>query len=220
MKRNVIIIIAAATLLAASGQYAAAQTGETKKLEVGVHFSSLSLDEGFETRTEPGFGGRLTYNLNDHVALEAEGNFFPRSDTLNAFRNGGRAAEGLFGLKAGRRFNRFGIFAKARPGFISFSQGRTDFSLTGDTTNPFSAVEARVSRLTHFAADVGGVLEIYHTRRIFTRFDAGDTIIRYGRTTINTFSLTPGGTLVQTPFTVPGDTVHNFQFSAGVGFRF
>ena len=197
-----------------------AQSDELQKFEVGAQFSSLSIDKGGETRTEAGFGGRFTYNVTENFALEAEGNFFPRKDRFIAFRNGGRAVEGLFGAKLGKRYKRFGIFAKARPGFISFSQGLAEFNPTGLTTDPFAAFNVRIKRLTHFAADIGGVLEFYPTRRVFTRIDVGDTIIHYGQTTVTTFALTPGGTFLPLPLTIPRDTTHNFQFSAGVGFRF
>lgn len=200
-------------------QGAQAQSDETKKFEVGAHFSSLSIDNGFETRTEPGFGGRFTYNLTDNLALEAEGNFFPRRNRFRAFINGGQSVEGLFGVKIGKRYKRFGLFGKARPGFIRFSQGRTEFDITEPTTDPFS-ITSRIRPLTHFAADIGGVVELYHSRRIFTRFDLGDTIIRYGQTTITTLTGEFGGTFTPLPLTFPGETSHNFQFSAGVGFRF
>jgi hypothetical protein len=208
-------------LLLACGQHdARAQSDELQKFEVGAQFSSLSINKGGETRTEAGFGGRFTYNVTENFALEAEGNFFPRNDRLFAFRTGGRAVEGLFGVKMGKRYKRFGIFAKARPGFISFSRGLTEFTPTGLTNDPFAAFDVRIKRLTHFAADIGGVLEFYPTRRVFTRIDVGDTIIRYGQTTVTTFAGTPGGPFVPFPLTIPGDTTHNFQFSAGVGFRF
>ncbi|HEY1403911.1 MAG TPA: hypothetical protein VGB05_07290, partial [Pyrinomonadaceae bacterium] len=79
-----------------------------------------------------------------------------------------------------------------------------------------SFFNSRLHRETHFTTDVGAVLEFYPTRRIVTRFDAGDTIIRYGDTTGTFF--TGAGTTGQFP--IPGDVKHNFQFSAGIGFRF
>jgi hypothetical protein len=219
MKRSAILMAASAIIFLLTGsQHAApAQSDELQKFEVGAQFSSLSIDKGGDTRTEPGFGGRFTYNVTDNFALEAEGNFFPKKDRFIAFRTGGRAVEGLFGVKIGKRYKRFGIFAKARPGFISFSQGRAEFIPTGGIADPF---QLRIKRLTHFAADIGGVLEFYPTRRVFTRIDIGDTIIRYGQTTLTTYGLTPGGTFTPFTFTIPSDTTHNFQFSAGVGFRF
>jgi hypothetical protein len=223
MKQKAILMaVTAAIILLVSGGYQSlqAQTDELQRYEVGAQFSSLSIDTGGETRTEPGFGGRFTYNVTDNFALEAEGNFFPKKSRFIAFRNGGRAIEGLFGIKIGKRYKRFGIFAKARPGFISFSQGRTEIIPTGVTNDPFAAFDVRVERLTHFAADIGGVLEFYPSRRVFTRIDIGDTIIRYGQTNITTFGGPISGPFTPITFPIPGDTTHNFQFSAGVGFRF
>lgn len=223
MKRNAILMAATAIIILLVGGHRAAlaQTDELQKFEVGAQFSSLSIDKGGETRTEPGVGGRFTYNVTDNFALEAEGNFFPKKDRFIAFRTGGRAVEGLFGVKIGKRYKRFGIFAKARPGFISFSQGLGEFTLTGaTTTDPSSAFDVRIKRLTHFAADIGGVLEFYPSRRVFTRIDVGDTIIHYGQTTVTTYGFTPANTAVPFTVTIPSETTHNFQFSAGVGFRF
>ena len=62
--------------------------------------------------------------------------------------------------------------------------------------------------------DVGGVVEFYPSSRIVTRFDFGDTIIRYGEYRRESF-------VASVPFlSRPPETKHNFQFSAGVGFRF
>lgn len=194
-----------------------AQAKDAPKVELGVQFTSLTLSETFSSPTEPGFGGRVTYNLTDNVALEAQFDFFPSGDNFRGFRNGGRIAQGLFGVKAGKRFEKFGIFGKVRPGFASFSAGkREEIVILSPPPNPV-VTDFRIEqgRETHFATDVGAVLEFYPTRRIVTRFDAGDTIIRYGDTTRSFFN----GTTIQ-PFTLPGDTKHNFQFSAGIGFRF
>ncbi|HEX8921202.1 MAG TPA: outer membrane beta-barrel protein, partial [Pyrinomonadaceae bacterium] len=215
MQRNAFLTTAAAVIIFLScfaHQVAQAQSDETKKFEVGAHFSALSLDDGAATRTEPGFGGRLAYNVTDNFALEAEGNFFPQRNRFHAFLNGGQAVEGLFGVKIGKRFKRLGLFGKARPGFIRFSQGRTEFNITGPTTDPFS-ITLRTRPLTHFATDIGGVLEFYPSPRIITRFDIGDTIIRYGQMTFTSITSTPGGTFVPLPVIFSSNTTHNFQFS-------
>ena len=115
-----------------------------------------------------------------------------------------------FGVKAGKRWEKWGVFAKARPGFTSFSQGR--FILDLDSAGNF--VSSHFERTTHFTTDVGGVLEFYPTLRIVTRFDAGDTIIHYGPQSVRNFFPPP------TTFTLPAATRHNFQFNAGIGFRF
>jgi hypothetical protein len=198
-------------LFSAPGEVRAqAAQEDAPKLELGVQFSSLSMSEN-QSSTEPGVGGRVTYNLTNNVALEAQFDFFPYDRRFRGFRNGGRIAQGLFGVKAGKRFEKFGIFAKARPGFTSFSAGREEVIVLSPTV-----IDFRPHRETHFSTDVGAVLEFYPTRRIVTRFDAGDTIIRYGDTNGTFFT----GTGTTGQFPIPGDIKHNFQFSAGVGFRF
>jgi Outer membrane protein beta-barrel domain len=191
---------------------ARAQATDAPKVEVGVQFTSLTMSEVRST-TEPGVGGRITYNLTDNVALEAQFDFFPEGNRFRGQRNSGRIAQGLFGVKAGKRFEKFGIFGKVRPGFTSFSAGRPELIVLSPAPN--LVLDFRPHRETHFATDLGGVLEFYPSRRIVTRFDAGDTIIRYGDSTRS--FLTDTGTQ---PFPISGETLHNFQFSAGVGFRF
>jgi hypothetical protein len=69
--------------------------------------------------------------------------------------------------------------------------------------------------------DVGGVVEIYASKRIVTRFDAGDTIIHFNRRNMNTIVFDPvANTIGPGTITIPGRTSHNFQFMTSVGFRF
>ncbi len=200
-------------------QRASAQT-ETPRYEVGVQFSSLSINEPNSSlyRTEPGFGGRFTVNLTDSFAVEAETDFYPNQSVFNSAGTAGRAFSGLFGAKIGKRYNRFGIYGKARPGFISFSEGR--ISSVTSFTPPTSVAFTQPSRITHGAVDLGGVLEFYPSRHLVTRFDLGDTIIRYRPQTFNTLIGNFGGTPTIQPIMIPGSTKNNFQFNAGIGYRF
>lgn len=213
-----------------------AQSADAQRTEVGAQFTSATLIEplGSESITRPGFGGRATFNLTDSVALESQFDFFPVDEQrffggFDDRYNGGRAAQALFGVKAGKRFERFGVFAKARPGFIRFSRAVTGYDrqtirTSTDPTNPFSGGEFTTPRFgarTEFATDLGGVIEFYPSRRIVTRFDIGDTIIRYSSRTIEftSYEGTPFTGVVR-EFRQPAITTHNFQFSAGIGFRF
>lgn len=191
----------------------AQQSSEPAKIEIGGQFSSLNIGPQVQPEftifahasPEAGFGGRLSYNLNRHLALDAEGNFFPRTDF-------GHLVQTQFGLKAGKRFDKFGVFAKARPGFLSFSEVITQ---TGTQTVNFNdqiqvipIFEARRKNL--FSMDLGAVLEFYPSHRILVRFDAGDTMIHVGKTPLTEFNATsPSGRIA-----------HNFQFSSGVAVRF
>jgi hypothetical protein len=151
---------------------------------------------------EPGFGGRVTFNLTESIAFEAEGNYYTREQF--SFQEGGQMFQGQFGGKIGKRFDRWGVFGKARPGFVGFSQV---------LQNPFGVQLPPLSfvRRLYPSFDVGGVVEFYVSPRCMARFDVGDTIIRYGETRFP--EIAPS-------FTVPSVTRHNLQVSSGIGFRF
>lgn len=196
---------------------AMSQSQEVPKFEVAAEFTTLERDNFFGKRTEPGFGGRFTYNLNSVFSLEGAGYFFPKR--CNSCRNNGNVTEVLGGVKVGKRFENWGIFAKARPGFVSFSQG--DIDILRAPAIPELPIQFEINRLNSFAADIGGVLEFYPSKRIVTRFDAGDTIIHLRRDErqIVIFDLATSTSNI-IPFPIPARTAHNFQFMASVGFRF
>jgi hypothetical protein len=226
-----------AVFLIAGSEKVSAQS-KTPKFEVGAQFSlirfgDLDLDHGVN---EPGFGGRFTYNINDHLAAEAEVNFFPkerREEQSAAFAGlvlqGGRKIESLFGIKAGTRRGRFGVFGKVRPGFVHFSH----FEREGHICIPEEVCPPNPPpdlSETDFALDVGGVVEFYPTRRAVVRFDLGDTIIHSSSGelivlpgTIH-FILFPGTQNIhqsrRSVVDVTRATSHNLQFTVGIGFRF
>ena len=234
---SMVLKVGLLVLLLCSAQVVRAQAGDDLKFEAGGHVTAMRLDryvaqqpgnvvcvtfpcfaQGREKQTVPGFGGRVGYSFNENVGVEAEMNFFPGDDLAE----GGRKIQGLAGIKAGRRFEKVGLFAKARPGFVRFSQG--DVGRT--PTRPCIAVFPPPAGcfddpqpVTSFAFDAGAVLELYPGRRTIVRFDAGDTIIR----------LRERGVLVSPPsgnpqagvvLLAPAETTHNLQMSVGVGFRF
>lgn len=208
-----------------------AQDQDVPKVEVGGQFTLLSrnkptlifpsptiVPDDYEDSIRLGFGGRFTYNLNNSVALEAVANFFPGNDNFDNDLSApaGEIFQSQFGVKAGKRFSKFGIFGKARPGFVTFFEASR---MTGTTTINFNNQQFprgvfTTGKETDFSMDIGGVVEFYHSPRIVTRLDFGDTIIRYGEYRRESF-------VVSIPFlSRPAETKHNFQFSAGVGFRF
>ena len=218
-----------------------AQTPQPQ-FEVGAQFSTIGLSIGRATtvtsipcvvppcpvvvnasgeRTmEPGFGGRIGYNLNRYFAVEAEANIFPRDRE----GDGGRKVQLVAGAKVGRRYDKVGVFAKARPGFIRLSRGDYQFGSGGCITvfPPPLACYVPIAK-TSFAFDAGGVFEVYPSSRTIIRFDAGDTIVRYGPRIVPVIIDAGGGSTsfaraVAVP--APKQTVHNLQLSVGVGFRF
>lgn len=199
--------IAAALLFALSYSPARAQAraqSEVPKVELGVHMTVIDLNEVFEV--PGGVGARLGFNFNRHVSFDAEINYFPRKNRCRAVfgascfgteaGNFGQT-EGLFGVKAGQRFEKLGIFAKVRPGFVHFRAEQ----ITPDFND---------QRHHRFALDVGGVLELYPVRHLVIRFDLGDTLIPFGGRTVNGAN---GPVHLETG-------LHNFQGGAGIGFRF
>jgi len=184
----------------------------TKRYEVGVQFTSLLVKDpkpAFSVtvprkHSEPGFGGRFTFNLTESVAFEAEGNYFTREQF--AFLNGGHIFQGQFGAKIGKRFDRWGLFGKARPGFVAFTR------VLEAPGAQISFSDGPFARSYYPSLDVGGVVEFYISPRWMTRFDVGDTLIRYRE--IRFEGVTPAFILQ------PGATRHNLQLSSGIGFRF
>ncbi|HKQ90347.1 MAG TPA: outer membrane beta-barrel protein [Blastocatellia bacterium] len=200
---------------------------ETPKIEVGVLISGLARGR-FGDPESLGGGGRVTFNLTKALALEGELNYFPSTGS-----NDVRRLQGQFGVKSGWRFKKFGVFGKVRPGFIDTKR---DFqpSCFFQTICPPNQVCAPIfppfcSSFTFadrgFSLDVGGVAELYPSKRIVVRLDVGDTIA--DRQSAPIFISQPifnsqGLLLNNTFFTLPGGnvTTHNLQLSVGVGFRF
>src|ERR1041384_4821573 len=147
------------------------------KIEIGVQTTSLTLvnpDFPAFDNTQPGIGGRFTFNFNRSIAAEAEVNFLPKKQFV--LTADGSAVQAQFGVKIGKRFEKFGIFGKVRPGFLSVD--RTASYIPGASINgpaPYFTIERRA----FFTIDAGGVLEFYPSRRTVVRFDAGDTVIRH-----------------------------------------
>lgn len=166
-----------------------AQTDE-HPIEVGGFLTTIDLNDSVGEKPL-GIGGRFAYNFTDNFAFDSEVAYFPE----NPSGNFGQTVA-VAGVRAGVRGEKFGAFAKVRPGVIRFG---------GD------AFRARNGSQSNFALDVGGVLEYYPSARVIVRVDLGDTIIPFGDKTIN--SPLP-------PFTIRPGTTHNFQSSFGVGFRF
>ena len=231
MHRKGVFIFLAAILWLGIGIKAAPAQSDTPRYEVSGVVTTIRQDGDFYRLLprffgEPsqkdqnfGFGGRLTLNINRAFAVEGELTHHPQSRSVITdgvfsppvigISTGGMRLEGLFGVKVGKRFKKFGIFGKVRPGFMRLSEvpdcPRGDIRRCSDG-GKFEP-----------ALDIGGAVEYYPTRRFVIRFDAGDTIIRYGTLRRGHFVPTP-------PFfesrTFGGNVTHNAQFSLGFGVRF
>lgn len=191
--------VSAVCLVAALAGSEARGQSDVPRIEIGGQVSLLRIREKgllFETTTVGG-GGRITYNITPGLAVEGEFNYYPELNSSPILIDSS-GYTGLFGVKAGWRGERFGIFGKLRPGFLHFDEEI-------DPNIVFINPPPRPQN-PHFALDVGGVIEYYPSRRWVVRFDVGDTIVRF-----RYFNPLMGDRRF---------TGHNLQVNAGIGFRF
>lgn len=162
--------------------------------EAGAHVTTL--DTSFGDGRQWGGGGRFGVQVAPWIVVEAE----------IARLGGGDARTGsltqLFGgVKVGGRAERFGLFAKLRPGLARFGN---DFLAPGVVCIAvFPPPESCLAERTNVAFDLGTVIEVYPTRRTLLRVDLGTTYIWYR-------PRGDGGS----------DRRGAFQASIGAGFRF
>lgn len=196
-----------------------AQT-DTPKLEVGPQFSTLKLNYNYRATegsireandTWLGFGGRVTYNLNNNLAIEGTLEKFDTdvSEPLTFSAAAQPDVQGLFGIKAGVRKEKFGYFAKVRPGFTRYTEVFDCPAIDFSTCNRI--------RETSFSIDFGGVFEGYLSKRLMYRVDGGGITMRHRDTTLF-FPGEPGTSAFQFPS--QGFKKVSFKLSVGVGFRF
>jgi hypothetical protein len=175
---------------------------EFTRTELGLNSSTL-FHNRVNSKTDSGLGGRFTYNMTSNLALEANANYYLTRSTIFSVQADGRATSAFFGPKAGIRWRRFGIYGKAQPGFVSFSDVLTSASVFGNFAT---------ARKTHAALDLGGALEFYPSQRVVVRADVGDVLVRYGDATL--FS-DPSGISVRTMGTVDSP----FHLIIGANYR-
>ncbi len=203
---------------------ATAYAQDVPRVEIGVQATWLKVGSfrleipGFD-ETQRGFGGRVTVNVTEHFSIEGEVNAFPKdfrlsinkfSNVLNEKLTQDGVVQVLGGIKYGVRSNRFGLFAKARPGFTRVLLVTERKDLPGAPT-PINDIFRFNGG---YCIDIGGVFEIYPSKHTQFRFDIGDTRIRYKERKLASV----GGP--ELPNFNPNYTRNNLQFSMGFGLRF
>jgi hypothetical protein len=192
----------------------------TPRLEFGTHFTFMSkfdaTHDAAELTLEPeefsrspnlGLGFRATFNLCRFAALETEWNALPQESEY-----AGRKSQWFYGLKVGIRKSRFGIFAKARPGYMFFSEDYCD-----DIPPLGRSYRCLGSLSRNPAIDVGGVLELYTKRLGMIRIDIGDTSVHFNHVNRYRQELGPGRNFADQVY---GGRTHNLQVSVGFSLRF
>jgi len=195
------LFFAAAALLLLAPATSQAQTDE-HKFEAGVVFTAVGAEN--LDQSSKGLGARLTYNLNEHFALDAEGSLFPRTSLGNS--QTAQNVQGFAGVKAGARSKYVGVFAKVRPGVMWIGNSVSGFDCSSRGTFNVCRPERN-----HLALDAGVVTEFYPSSRTIVRVDLGDTIVRFRSAGRNVFD----GTQVSS-----SNVSHNFQAGIGFGYRF
>jgi len=153
------------------------------RIEAGIHTSVLPGNR-FGSATDIGIGGTFTYNLNRLLALDSQlDEYTTNVDALKSLQFGGRAVAFSFGVKGGLRKRRFGIYFKARPGLLTFSDALVSEAVFG---------QPGTKRITHATLDVAGSAEYNLSRRIILSADFGPLLVRYGDALLATVP-TPAG---------------------------
>jgi hypothetical protein len=213
MRKKLLVVIVAAFVFSLNSNSARAQS-DTPKLEVGAQYTLLDLrpvptQNGFfffSAGKQHGVGGRVVFNATSHLSFEAELNFFPNGKYIRPFDEG-NSTQALFGIKAGKRFEKFGLFGKVRPGLMHFSKA-------ADCPGEFFT-SCLIDSRTEVAVDFGGVFEYYPARHAAFRVDVGDTLLRYGHFKAPSAASDSGQTV---PF--KSGVTNNFQLSVGISYRF
>jgi hypothetical protein len=196
---------------------------QTRSFGLSAHFTML--DVGEQT---PGIGGTFAYNLNRRIGLESTLNFYPGNPKTSLGRsikplgdwNTGNLLQGQFGVRLNVvQFKKVALFAKAKPGFVSFSNVAYEFQ-TGIGGIGLGNVSAITGRQTGFALDYGGGVEVSPSQSMFLRFDAGDTYFQYPPFSTPLDNGFPGSIQPQPVVNFSGSSVHTFQFIVGIGYKF
>ncbi len=170
--------------------------------------SSVLVSNRFSSATDAGLGARFTYNFTPSIAVDSEiDSYLNNRDSLRSLQFGGHAISGVIGLKAGIRERKFGIFFKARPGFMSFDHALSSSAIFGSLAT---------KRITHAGLDLGIIAEFYPSARTILWTDIGTFLTRYGEATL--FSEpTPNGTI---SVRSTGRVDVPWRLAVGLGYRF
>src|SRR5215472_12500920 len=138
--------------------------------EVGINTAILPSNR-LGSFTDVGIGLRYTYNISSNLGIDSEvDSYLTNTNPVQAnIQFGGRASLVLLGLKAGIRAQRYGVFFRAAPGAMSFSDALTSASIFGSHAT---------TRRTHAVLGLGIASEFYPSSLIVLRLDAGTLLVR------------------------------------------
>lgn len=180
------------------------------RMYADVAFSDLSSGRTVEVGTKCGFWGQWRFVF------------------LTRHKEKRRLTSDFFQGAMRPRLN-VGLPGKVRPGFIETkSSFRTCLPCPPGAVCALICAPVELSDIdTGFSLDVGGVAELYPSKRVIVRLDVGDTIANRQAPSFFVSQpifnrQAPLALIGNEVFVVPGPSVttHNLQLSVGVGFRF
>jgi hypothetical protein len=189
-------------LLAVSAPAAHSQS-QVSPIEVGAQFSTLQMTRFPTSEAEPGLGARFSWNFYPHLSLDSEFTIYPNNYQPSSATDGGRIFYLFTGVKARViRRPKFSVSGKIRPGLMSYG----DVSVQ---TSPTTVIQRRV---THFATNLGGVIECPLSPRWILRADVGLILVNMHSHEVQAG---PGGFII-----AAGQVRPAFEFSTGFSRRF
>ena len=199
------VIGGVAAISLGSGQRAAMAQDATS-LQVGAQIPVFRFSE-FDS-TDVGIGGRASWHLSPWIGVEGEVNFYPNDIPDDRAATSSSRVEGLFGITAGPRINRWRPFAKIRPGFLRVGASPGPIVCIQIFPPPLSCGLAAGETL--FALDVGAGVELNTSDRTFVRFDIGDEMLRFSGPALDHDNQVHDDNFVR----------HDIRVSFGGGWRF
>jgi hypothetical protein len=157
-------------------------------------------------------GARFDWNIGRHLGFEAEVTHSPFVTLNGGNYSGGHLTQGLFGAKYGTRWDRMGMFFKARPGFLDYSSASGGFTGATPQSAPLS------TRIVIPALNLSGSIEFYLSHHWMISADGGLTVGWYPQRTVPAGSSTSGSPAPTE--TIPHNTTSAFQYSTTISYRF
>jgi hypothetical protein len=154
---------------------AAGQAHAQSSFEAGVHVANARWSE-FDGN-DLGVGGRLTWKPSALIGVDADVTWYPSDFPDEQFAFSGNRLEGLFGITAGPRLNRFRPFVRGAAGFLKSSEAPEPFACIAIFPPPLNCLMAAGQTMSAF--EIGGGVEIDATSRTFVRVDLSDRMIEY-----------------------------------------
>lgn len=169
------VLISALFILCQIGTIALAQEFATPRLEFGPELTQiyLPITPVGSVQYQPGYGAVMCLRTSTRIGVDTGFSITPTTPIFSSSFAGGRLTEAFFGARIRPlSVRRLELYAKVRPGFVSFGDAILHVSLP--------SLQVETGRLTEPALDLGAIALLRISRRWAVRYEMGDTMIHYG----------------------------------------